>query len=200
MPPKRDSSTTKKTAAKAAPPALRPKSERIAKLSKDKDELQIVSPDVTPKMQRKKASSAKKTSASKAGKAKATAKAKAAKTSKAKATKTTTATTPTASKDVRKQAAVAKKVKELSDLSLPELKAHCERNDLTKSGTKAELLERVADAMLYGPPDRCPKCYGGRLYWDKSRKIYYCKGFYDEDHPVKCSYTADTIARREWKD
>ncbi|KAA6402261.1 MAG: hypothetical protein EZS28_002207, partial [Streblomastix strix] len=61
---------------------------------------------------------------------------------------------------------------------------------------------RVADAMVNGSPERCPKCHGGRLYFSEARAIYYCRGFYDEDVEavVRCRYHAKKIERKTWKD
>ncbi|KAH7825522.1 uncharacterized protein MONOS_11571 [Monocercomonoides exilis] len=121
---------------------------------------------------------------------------------KAKKAKTPSAATTkkTKSADNRHQAEITKKMKELASKSLDELKEMCKKNDLTRTGTKQDIIERVADAMVNGPPARCPVCFGGHLHYDKVSKMYCCKGFYDEDHMHRCSYSSSTIDREKWVD
>lgn len=102
--------------------------------------------------------------------------------------------------DNRHPTQIRKKKEELSSLSISELKNLCKNNDLTVGGSKGELIDRVADAMVNGPPSRCPTCFGGRIYYNSKKKVYYCKGFYDEDHMHRCSYESETCQREKWKD
>lgn len=102
--------------------------------------------------------------------------------------------------DDRHPSEVSAKREQLSSLTVAALKALCKSNDLSSSASKDQLLDRVADAMVNGPPARCPVCFGGRIYYDARRKIYFCKGFYDDDHQHDCTYEARTIKREKWKD
>lgn len=43
-------------------------------------------------------------------------------------------------------------------MTLPELKAMLEYNEQPKSGTKQEVLERVADGWLLGSIPKCSNC------------------------------------------
>ncbi|KAA6394296.1 MAG: hypothetical protein EZS28_010182, partial [Streblomastix strix] len=104
--------------------------------------------------------------------------------------------------DDRHQDEIEQKKEEIEGYNVDKLKKLCKKNDLIQSGNKSELIERVADAMVNGPPERCPKCHGGRLYFSEARAIYYCRGFYDEDVEavVRCRYHAKKIERKAWKD
>ncbi|KAA6392369.1 MAG: hypothetical protein EZS28_012104 [Streblomastix strix] len=101
----------------------------------------------------------------------------------------------------RHQDQIKAKIKEMEDYTMTRLKKMCKKNDLTQTGEKWILLDRVADAMINGPPKRCPTCNQGRLYFDKSKLHYYCKGYFDEDEQqvVRCGYTAQVIERKKWR-
>ncbi|KAA6386235.1 MAG: hypothetical protein EZS28_018239 [Streblomastix strix] len=91
----------------------------------------------------------------------------------------------------RHQEKIKKLVRDIKDeYSLDDLKNMCKKNDLSQFGEKWMLLDRVADAMVNGPPERCPSCKTGFVYFDKKKLLYCCR----------CSYTSKTIKREEWKD
>jgi len=82
-----------------------------------------------------------------------------------------------------------------------------ENNEQKKGGTKAELIDRVVDGKLFGALPRCPKCGGPPVRVVYETKVghggkgkFSCPGYYDDDHFVRCSFTADEIERVPWKD
>ncbi len=48
------------------------------------------------------------------------------------------------------------------------------------TGTKDELVERVADRKTLGSIPNCTKCGGGKLRFDMQSGEYYCKGFMED--------------------
>jgi len=81
----------------------------------------------------------------------------------------------------------------LMEFSIPLLKEVARLNDMTVTGTKGDLIARIADAMLNGALPRCPSCSGGRL--KPSGFGFKCPGFYDDDRFVYCHYTTVSVVR-----
>ena len=81
-----------------------------------------------------------------------------------------------------------------------QLKNLLRKNDQKVTGTKKEMIERVADGEVLGKIPRCPACFGGRLVFDYKKGVYKCPGFYDDDHFVRCKAAFDTnfIQRETW--
>ncbi|KAA6386217.1 MAG: hypothetical protein EZS28_018255 [Streblomastix strix] len=101
----------------------------------------------------------------------------------------------------RQQDQIKQLKKEMKDeYSVDDLKKMCRKNDLSQTGDDWMILDRVADAMINGPPSRCPNCHC-RVYFNKKLLQYQCLGSYDEDKGavVRCSFTSKTIERNKWK-
>lgn len=64
------------------------------------------------------------------------------------------------------------------------------------TGTRKDLLCRIADGFINGVPKRCPECNGGRL--KHVGDFYICPGFYDDDHFVRCSFSAQDVEKNDW--
>eukprot|EP00993_Chasmostoma_nieuportense_P002827 NODE_3591_length_939_cov_33.451970_g3439_i0.p1 GENE.NODE_3591_length_939_cov_33.451970_g3439_i0~~NODE_3591_length_939_cov_33.451970_g3439_i0.p1 ORF type:complete len:277 (+),score=82.73 NODE_3591_length_939_cov_33.451970_g3439_i0:74-832(+) len=91
---------------------------------------------------------------------------------------------------------VTAKKKETNLMSMAQLKHMLRANRQLLSGVKAELAARVADQMVRGALPRCPECFGGSLRFEKGQ--YFCKGFFDDDLFVPCSFTAKHVDRLPW--
>jgi len=97
----------------------------------------------------------------------------------------------------------------LPDNTVKDLKDLLRKNEQKISGSKHELIERIADAKLFGCFPRCPKCGGGRLRvmydheWSHNGEgQYYCRGYYDDGDYVVCRHTCTLadITRPAWQD
>jgi hypothetical protein len=101
----------------------------------------------------------------------------------------------------------------LETLSVNELRERLKDNDQIATGNRAQLCERIREAITRGAMPRCPKCQGGRIRraeTDASGKIiprkgstkhsmrYECPGSFDDDRFVRCSFAANTITRVPW--
>jgi len=95
------------------------------------------------------------------------------------------------------QTAIKSKINEMSHNSIATLKDLLKMNDQSTSGVKAELLEKVADGVLFGALPRCPKCSGGRL--KVMGNMYTCPGFMEDDAFQDCDFTSMDIKRTPWK-
>lgn len=84
-------------------------------------------------------------------------------------------------------ARVSKVMKELNQYAVRDLQKFLVLNEQKKTGTKVELVARVADGMVNGRAPKCPKCTAGNLEVD-SRGLWKCKGYFDDDHFRRCSY------------
>lgn len=69
---------------------------------------------------------------------------------------------------------------ELNKKSIEQLKAMLAKNNLAKTGTKAELVERVAENKVLGSLTVCPTCSVGKLKWNRSDGSVTCPGFFDD--------------------
>lgn len=103
---------------------------------------------------------------------------------------------------------VREKAAELESLTTTKLKEMLKHNDMVTSGNKGDLLQRVADAMLFGALPRCPKCGSGRLRYEPVRgvRVFKCPGYMDDDTFVRCSFSSNPksstdpeVKRNAWK-
>jgi hypothetical protein len=90
----------------------------------------------------------------------------------------------------------------LDSNKLPELKDMCRKNSMKVSGTKPELVERIADAMVLGVIPKCPHCGGGRPKLDPKTMTYHCAGYRDDVDFVNCHKTIpySELKREPWQD
>ena len=97
---------------------------------------------------------------------------------------------------------VEEKKESLSPLTVADLKERLKKNDQKCSGSKAELIDRVADGMVRGRIPRCPKCGAGRLRYDSENSLYRCPGYMDDTDFVFCRFkaNADEVKRDKWLD
>ena len=87
----------------------------------------------------------------------------------------------------------------LGAMKVPELKERLRANDQIVTGSKSELIDRVADGITNGALPRCPQCGLGRLRVSKWGG-YYCPGGYDDDEYEDCRYKVreDELERVPW--
>jgi len=95
------------------------------------------------------------------------------------------------------ESAIKSKINEISHNSVATLKDLLKMNDQSAGKNKQELLEKVADGMLFGALPRCPKCAGGRLR--VLGNMYTCPGFMEDDTFQDCDYVSMDIKRIPWK-
>lgn len=91
---------------------------------------------------------------------------------------------------------------ELNEKKLQDLKEMCKLNDMKVSGTKTELIERIADAKVLGVIPKCPSCGGGRPKLNPKMRTYYCSGYLDDTIFKNChkTFAYSEIVREPWKD
>ena len=89
----------------------------------------------------------------------------------------------------------------LDDKKTDELKDMLRKNDQAFSGLNmAELRAKIADQQVRGKIPRCPKCFGGKLRYEKG--LYYCPGYGDDEGRFRrCSFKAGEgeITRETWQ-
>lgn len=90
---------------------------------------------------------------------------------------------------------------ELADKSNDQLKALCRTNEQKVTGTKDELIERVADGILLGAVPKCGACGGGRLRFDPRAGRYTCPGYMEDEDFIRCNKTFDMkeVTRAPWQ-
>lgn len=59
----------------------------------------------------------------------------------------------------------------------------------TMSGTKPELIEKIADGVILGVIPRCTNCFGGRPRFNIKTGTYYCPGYRDDEDFKNCHTT-----------
>jgi len=103
-----------------------------------------------------------------------------------------------------------KKWKEIEDglyeSAVGDLKEMLGANGQKKGGTKAELVERITDAKMYGCLPRCPKCSGGQLRvtykgakWGMAGQgSFSCPGYMDDTDFKSCDFTSESAERVPW--
>jgi len=100
------------------------------------------------------------------------------------------------------------KLEEFSVMGLKDMLRH---NAQKVSGTKYELMHRIADCQMYGCMPRCTQCGGGHLrviyingkkYGHNGKGRYFCPGFYNGDEYVACLWSGDEskVVREKWTD
>ena len=98
---------------------------------------------------------------------------------------------------------------DLQEFSVLGLKEMLRKNAQKVSGTKYELINRIADCKMYGCMPRCTSCGGGHLrviykngkkYGHKGDGRFYCPGYYDGDEYVACLWSGDQakVTREKW--
>lgn len=81
-----------------------------------------------------------------------------------------------------------------------ELKEICKKNEQLVSGSKLDLVERVADGRTLGRIPKCSVCGIGILRFNQRSGRYYCPGFMQYNIWKSCgkSYDGKDIQRLEW--
>ncbi len=87
----------------------------------------------------------------------------------------------------------------LRAMKVPELKERLRANDQIVTGTKSELIDRVAEGITLGALPRCPRCGLGRMRVSRWGG-FYCPGGYDDDEYVDCKHKAreGELDRNPW--
>lgn len=84
--------------------------------------------------------------------------------------------------------------------TIDEMKNILRKNDQKVTGTKKELVERIADGELLGKIPRCPLCFGGRLQFNNKTGVYKCPGYFEDVKYIRCkgAFDRDFIQREQW--
>ena len=90
--------------------------------------------------------------------------------------------------------------KEYADYTNDKLKSILRANSQSMSGTKDQLIVKVADGEVLGAMPRCGKCGGGYLKWDNKTGKYWCKGYMDDTVWKFCHFSGgkDSVVRTPW--
>lgn len=82
------------------------------------------------------------------------------------------------------------------------LKDALRKNQQSTSGSKLDLLTKVADGKVFGRTPRCSVCHKGHLKMDFSSGTYYCAGFHEGNTHWSCksSFLHDAVQRQPWAD
>ena len=91
---------------------------------------------------------------------------------------------------------------ELGSKTNDQLKEMLRKNDQATTGTKKELIEKVADGKVLGKIPRCPNCFGGRPKFNPATGMYNCPGYHDDERFRFCKkkYTMEELPRETWED
>ena len=54
-------------------------------------------------------------------------------------------------------------------------------NKMPRTGTKADLVEKIADGKVLGAITKCPFCGGGQPRFNNKTGEYYCPGYMEDD-------------------
>ena len=75
-------------------------------------------------------------------------------------------------------------------------------NNQPCTGTKYEMIERVAEGIAMGAIPKCKNCIGGRPKFDKNTGKYRCPGFMDDTQFKHCNktFSRSEINRVPWKE
>ena len=98
-----------------------------------------------------------------------------------------------------------KKFKELKedfeDKSIPQLKEMLRINCQSRTGTKSELITKVADGIIKGAIPRCSKCGGGFLKYIYQTDTYWCNGYMDDTKWRNCHFKGKSpdVQRMPWQ-
>lgn len=90
----------------------------------------------------------------------------------------------------------------LAEKTNAELKEMLKKNDQTCTGTKDELIEKIADGKVLGKIPRCSHCFGGRLRFNYKTGLYKCPGYRDDTdfHNCQRSFKLEEVKRDAWID
>ena len=88
----------------------------------------------------------------------------------------------------------------LSSKTFLQLKEICKNNEQLVSGSKLDLIERVADGRTLGRIPKCSVCEMGLLRFNQKSGRYYCPGYMQYDVWKNCgkSFDGKDIQRLEW--
>ena len=91
---------------------------------------------------------------------------------------------------------------QLVSKSNADLKEMLKKNDQTCTGTKDELIEKIADGKVLGKIPRCSHCFGGRLRFNYKTGVYNCPGYRDDTDFHNChrTFKLDEVKRDAWVD
>ena len=91
---------------------------------------------------------------------------------------------------------------DLDQKTIADLKELCRKNGQKVTGTKPELIERVADGKVLGGIPKCSSCGGGRPKWDAKSGTYTCPGYMEDSDFINCRkrFTMSDITRTSWQD
>lgn len=89
---------------------------------------------------------------------------------------------------------------DLSDKTVDQLKAMSRLNDQKITGSKKELIDRIADGIVLGAIPKCLKCGGGRPRFDANKGTYKCPGYMEDEDYVNCNktFTMADLPRTPW--
>lgn len=89
----------------------------------------------------------------------------------------------------------------LDESSVQQLKEMCKTNGQKVTGTKPELIERVADGKILGAIPKCNSCGGGRPKWDAKTANYRCPGYMEDSDFIFCNkkFAFSEIQRTPWQ-
>lgn len=92
--------------------------------------------------------------------------------------------------------------KSLGEKTNNELKEMCRKNAQKVTGTKDELVERIADGKVLGAIPKCQSCGGGRPKWNAKSGTYRCPGYMEDSDFINCnkSFSVSDITRSPWQD
>ncbi|PFH38752.1 poly(ADP-ribose) polymerase and DNA-Ligase Zn-finger region domain-containing protein [Besnoitia besnoiti] len=87
-----------------------------------------------------------------------------------------------------------------SKVTVPRLKEILRLNDQKISGSKNNLVQRVAEGEVLGAIPKCPECSNGFLRFDQNSGVYSCPGYLDEygDYQ-RCRFRSKEVVRLPWK-
>jgi PADR1 (NUC008) domain len=90
--------------------------------------------------------------------------------------------------------------KEYASKNIKDLKAILRLNQQSMTGTKDELISKVADGEIKGAIPKCAKCGGGYLKYDYKTDLYSCKGYVDHSSWHFCRFrgNGDDVNRLPW--
>ena len=96
--------------------------------------------------------------------------------------------------------AYKKTCERLGAKSTDELREICKLNEQKVSGSKLDLIERVADGRLLGSIPRCKTCSKAVLRFNPRNGEYSCPGYMNHSEYVSCTkkFEAKDITRGKW--